>query len=73
MIVFAAVVLLVGAVFNVVTWPAFLRRVARDPRARTPDGRRTRFYRVHLVLVALALVWAAVSVAAAALLLVGLR
>lgn len=70
MTVFAAVVLLLSAVFNVVTWPAFLRRVAKDPRALDAAGRRTRFYTVHLVLVVAALAIAALSVAAAVILLV---
>ncbi|MEL4318290.1 hypothetical protein WJX64_04685 [Leifsonia sp. YIM 134122] len=60
-----AVLLLVNAVFNVVVWPAFLRRIAADPRARDADGRRTRFYTVHLVLITAALLIAAVSAAAA--------
>ena len=59
-----AVLLLVNAVFNVVVWPAFLRRIAADPRARDSEGRRTRFYTVHLVLISSALVLAAVSAAA---------
>ncbi len=65
MSVFVVVVLLLGAVFNVVTWPTFLRRVARDPRARDASGARTRFYTVHLVLVALALAMSALFVVAA--------
>ncbi len=65
MSVFVVVVLLLGAVFNVVTWPTFLRRVARDPRARDASGARTRFYTVHLVLVVLALAMSALFVVAA--------
>jgi hypothetical protein len=60
-----AVLLLVNAVFNVVVWPAFLRRIAADPRARDAQGRRTRFYTVHLVLISSALVLAALSAVAA--------
>ncbi|WP_207457209.1 SCO4848 family membrane protein [Desertivibrio insolitus] len=71
MVAFAVVVLLLGAVFNIVAWPQFLRRVAKDPRATDASGRRTRFYTVHLVLVTIALVLAALSVVAAVLLLVG--
>ncbi len=55
------IVLLVNALFNVVTWPQFLRRVANDPRARDAAGAPTKFLRVHQVLVAIALVLAAVS------------
>jgi hypothetical protein len=69
-VIFAVVVLLLGAVFNIVAWPQFLRRVAKDPRATDAAGRRTRFYTVHLVLVAIALVIAVLSVAAAVVLLV---
>ncbi len=62
--------LLASAVFNIVTWPTFLRRVARDPRARTSAGAATAFLRVHVVLVVIALTLAAASVVAAAALLV---
>lgn len=65
MTAFVITILIVGAVFNVVTWPTFLRRVARDPRATGADGRRTRFFTVHLVLVVIALVLAALFLAAA--------
>ncbi len=61
-------VLVVGAVFNVVTWPTFLRRVSRDPRATDAAGRRTRFFTVHLVLVVIAMVLAALFVVSAILL-----
>ncbi|MFJ6114373.1 SCO4848 family membrane protein [Agrococcus sediminis] len=53
-----AVLLLVGAAFSVVVWPAFLRRVARDERARDAQGRPTRFLTVHVTLVAIAIVLA---------------
>jgi len=56
-----ALVLFANALFNVVAWPQFLRRVARDPRARDAAGRATPFLRVHVVLVAIALVLAAAS------------
>lgn len=55
------ILLIVNAAFNVFTWPTFLRRVARDPRARDEAGCPTRFLRVHQVLVAIALVLAAAS------------
>ncbi|HWK20893.1 MAG TPA: hypothetical protein VNR37_09040 [Microbacteriaceae bacterium] len=70
MTVFAATVLLVSAVFNVLTWPTFIRRVARDPRARDAAGRATAFYRVHLVLLVIALAIAAAAAVAGILLLV---
>ena len=70
MLVFAAVVLFVGAVFNVIAWPRFFRRVAGDARARDAAGRTTTFFRVHLVLLLVALAIAAASVVAGVLLLV---
>lgn len=51
-----AVLLLVGAAFSVVVWPAFLRRVVADPRARDEAGKPTRFLTVHVTLVAIAVV-----------------
>ena len=50
-----SVVLLVAGVWNLVVWPQFWRRVARDPRARDGAGRPTRFLTVHAVLVAVSL------------------
>ncbi|MCT9821434.1 hypothetical protein N3K63_14205 [Microbacterium sp. W1N] len=61
MTVFAAVLLLAGAVFNAVVWPRFYPRIANDPRARAADGSRTAFYRVHVALICIALVLAAAS------------
>ncbi|KQV26280.1 MULTISPECIES: SCO4848 family membrane protein [unclassified Microcella] len=67
----AVVVLLLGALFNAVAWPRFYPRIASDPRSRNAAGRRTAFFRVHVVLIALALVIAVLSVIAAVLLLAG--
>jgi MFS superfamily sulfate permease-like transporter len=53
-----SVVLLVAAVWNLVVWPQFWRRVTRDPRARDESGRATRFYTVHAVLVGVSVVLA---------------
>jgi len=36
-------------------WPQFWQRVSADPRARDADGNVTRFFTVHLVLVAVSL------------------
>ncbi|MFT7765276.1 SCO4848 family membrane protein [Clavibacter tessellarius] len=66
MITLLAVLLLVNGVWNVVVWPQFLKRVARDPRARAADGSRTPFFTVHLVLVSVSLLLAALSLVAAA-------
>lgn len=57
--------LLANAVFNVIVWPTFFRRVAKDPRARDAAGRPTKFLIVHAVLIGLALLLAAVSAAVA--------
>ncbi len=59
-----AILLLVNAVFNVVVWPRFWRRVSQDSRARDAAGRPTRFLVVHAVLIGLALLLAIVSAAA---------
>lgn len=67
-----AVLLIANGVFNVVVWPTFLRRVARDPRARDAAGRATRFLTVHAVIIAIALALAAASVVAGVLALTGL-
>ena len=56
-----AIILLVNAAFNVTVWPTFLRRVARDTRARDSSGRPTPFLIVHIVLVSIALIIALVS------------
>ena len=63
--------LLAGAAFNILTWPTFLRRVARDPRARDADGKATRFLTVHVVLFAFAIVLSVAFVVAAVVALVG--
>jgi len=68
---FAAVVLFISAAFNLVAWPRFFKRVSSDGRARDASGRPTTFYRVHAVLLVVALVIAAASVVAGVLLLLG--
>ena len=65
----AVALLFANAVFNVVAWPQFLRRVMRDPRARDDRGAATAFLRVHIILVSIALALAGVSAVAAVLLL----
>ena len=70
MLVFAAVVLFVGALFNLVAWPRFFQRVAKDSRARDAAGKPTTFYTVHFVLLLIALVIAVAAVVAGILLLV---
>ena len=59
-----AVLLFLNAAFNVLVWPQFYKRVAKDPRARDENGKATKFLTVHAVLIAIALVLALVSVLA---------
>ena len=56
--------LFVNAAFNVVVWPRFYGRVAKDARARDANGKPTTFLIVHAVLIALALAIALASVIA---------
>lgn len=65
------VLLIINGVFNVVTWPTFLRRVAKDPRARDATGKPSRFLMVHIILVTIALTLAAVSLLGGVLALLG--
>ena len=50
-----SVVLLVAAGWNLLIWPRFFQRIAKDPRSRDADGRATRFLTVHVVLIAVSL------------------
>jgi ABC-type transport system involved in cytochrome bd biosynthesis fused ATPase/permease subunit len=70
-VILLAVLLLVNAVFNVLVWPTFSRRVAKDPRARDANGRPTRFLRVHAVLIGAALLLAVISAVCAVLAFAG--
>ena len=70
MTVFAASVLFLNPVFNVVAWPRFFARVRNDQRARDAAGRATPFLVVHAVLLGVALLLAALSAVAGVLLLV---
>lgn len=66
-----AILLFLNAAFNVIVWPRFYKRVAQDPRARDAEGKATAFLKVHVVLIAIALVLALVSAIAGAAALVG--
>lgn len=57
--------LFANAAFNVLVWPRFYVRVAKDPRAKDASGKPTTFLIVHAVLIGLALVLAVASVIAA--------
>ena len=67
-----AVLLLVNAAFNLLVWPTFLRRIAKDERARDASGRPTRFLTVHAVLIGAALLLAVVSAIVAIVAIVSL-
>ncbi len=69
MLILAAVLLFANALFNVIVWPRFYGRIAADPRARDAAGARTAFYRVHVVLIVMALLLAAASAVAGVLVL----
>ncbi len=56
-----AVLLLLNGVWNLVVWPAFFRRILRDPRSRDAAGRATRFLTVHAVVIGISLLLAVVS------------
>ena len=66
-----AILLFLNAAFNVIVWPRFYKRVAQDPRARDAEGKATAFLKVHIVLIAIALVLALVSAIAGVAALVG--
>lgn len=66
-----SVLLVVAGLWNLVVWPAFLRRVAKDPRARDAAGRTTRFLTVHVVLVVVSLALGLAVATAGVLTLVG--
>ncbi|WP_223690884.1 SCO4848 family membrane protein [Leifsonia poae] len=70
MTVFAAIVLFLNAVFNVVAWPRFFARVSKDPRARDAAGKATAFLAVHATLLAVALLLALASLVAGIVVLV---
>lgn len=71
MTVFAGILLLVNAGYNFIVWPQFWKRVAADPRARDESGATTKFYRVHAILIAIALILALASAIAGIVLLIG--
>lgn len=71
MTVFAGIVLLLNAIYNVIVWPQFWKRVTADPRARDDAGKPTKFYTVHAVLIVIALILAIASAIAGIALLIG--
>lgn len=57
-----SLLVLVAGLWNLLVWPRFGQRIAKDPRARDADGRATRFLTVHLVLIGVSLVLGAALV-----------
>ena len=51
-----SILLVVTALWNLLIWPRFWQRIAKDPRSRDADGRATRFLTVHAVLIGVSLV-----------------
>lgn len=66
-----AILLFLNAAFNLIVWPQFYRRIAKDPRAKDAAGKATTFLKVHAILIAIALVLAVVSAIAGVAALVG--
>lgn len=54
-LVLALVLVLAGA-WNLIVWPAFFRRVMKDPRAKDDNGAYTKFFWVHAMLVSTSLI-----------------
>lgn len=50
-----SLLVLVAGLWNLIVWPRFGQRIAKDPRARDADGRPTTFLTVHLVLIGVSL------------------
>ncbi len=50
-----SLLLLVSAVWSLVIWPPFLRRVLKDERSRDEAGHATTFLRVHVILISISL------------------
>jgi hypothetical protein len=50
-----SILLVVTALWNLLIWPRFWQRIAKDPRSRDADGRATRFLTVHAVLIGISL------------------
>ncbi|QCO97534.1 hypothetical protein FCN77_07175 [Arthrobacter sp. 24S4-2] len=56
-------ILIIAGVWSLAVWPQFLKRVMKDPRARDPAGKATKFLTVHVVLVSVSMVLGAATAA----------
>lgn len=70
MTIFAATMLILNAVYNFIVWPQFFKRVANDTRARDAQGRATAFFKVHAILIGIALMIALASLVAGIMLFI---
>jgi hypothetical protein len=59
--VLLGILLLLNAAFNVLVWPRFYPRIAKDARARDAAGKPTAVLIVHTVLIGIALLLAVIS------------
>lgn len=50
-----SIVLIVTALWNLLIWPQFFKRIVKDDRARDAAGKPTTFLRVHTVLIGVSL------------------
>jgi hypothetical protein len=55
---FPSLVLVLAGLWNLLIWPRFFQRIAKDPRSRDAAGRPTRFLRVHAVLIGVSVLFA---------------
>lgn len=65
-----SLLVLIAGLWNLIVWPRFGQRIAKDPRSRDAEGRATRFLTVHLVLIGISLVLGALLVVLGVLTLV---
>jgi len=50
-----SLVLIATALWNLVIWPQFFKRVVKDARSRDASGKPTTFLKVHAVLIGVSL------------------
>jgi len=50
-----SLLLIVTALWNLLIWPQFFKRVVKDARARDASGKPTTFLKVHAVLIGVSL------------------
>lgn len=50
-----SLVLIVTALWNLLIWPQFFKRIVKDERSRDATGKPTAFLKVHVVLIGVSL------------------